>query len=225
MNKICKLSAIALLASSTSLMAQTFSGPYVGVSVSAAGFGTDASKNSTGVSAEGTATPNSGNGPVGAVFGLAALDVGYGIPVGKDMTIAIGATYTPLEADFSGKSNDASTGTSHTFTIKNPYTLYLMPTFEINKDAAFFVKGFYSKADVKATNLTRAPGDLEGYGGSAGLKVMLTKNAFIQAEASYTQFDSISATDTPTTRTGALRTYTAQDPELVEGRLTIGYKF
>ena len=44
MNKICKYSAIALLASSTSLMAQTFSGPYAGISASVAGFGTDANK-------------------------------------------------------------------------------------------------------------------------------------------------------------------------------------
>jgi hypothetical protein len=224
MNKICKLSAIALLASSTSLMAQTFSGPYAGISASVAGFGTDANKTSTGVGS-GTNNPNSGNGPVGAIFGLAAIDLGYGFPVGQGVTVAIGATYTPMEADFSGKSNDANTGTSHTFTIKNPYTIYIAPTFEINKDTAFFVKGVYSKADVKATNLTRSPDDLEGYGGAAGLKVMLNKNAYVQVEAAYTKFDSISATDTPTVNSGGLRTYTANDPELVEGRITIGYKF
>jgi len=224
MNKICKLSAIALLASSTSLMAQTFSGPYAGISASVAGFGTDASKTSTGVTATGT-NPNTGNGPVGAIFGLAAIDVGYGIPAGKGTTIAVGATYTPMEADFSGKSNDASSGQSHTFTIKNPYTVYIAPTFEINKDSAFFVKAVYSKADVKATNLTSAPSDLEGLGGAAGLKVMLTKNAYVQVEAAYTKFDSIKATDTAVTQTTNTRTYTANDPELVEGRITVGYKF
>ena len=227
MNKICKLGAVALLASSTSLMAQTFSGPYLGISASVAGFGTDASKTSTGqttVDAH-VGTSNNGNGPVGAIFGLGAIDLGYGFAVGQGTTIAIGATYTPMEADFSGRSNDASTGTNHTFTIKNPYTLYIAPTFEINKDTAFFIKGVYSKADVKATNLLRAPDDLEGYGGAAGLKVMLSKNAYVQVEAAYTQFDSISATDRPSTQTTNLRTYTAQDPELVEGRITVGYKF
>ena len=94
MNKICKLSAIALLASSTSLMAQTFSGPYAGISASVAGFGTDANKTSTGPTT--SANPNTGNGPVGAIFGLAAIDVGYGIPVGSGTTIAVGATYTPM---------------------------------------------------------------------------------------------------------------------------------
>ena len=226
MNKICKLSAIALLASSTSLMAQTFSGPYVGISASVAGFGTDANKKSTGQATvdNHVGTSNSGNGPVGAIFGLAAVDVGYGFAVGQGTTVAIGATYTPMEADFSGRSNDASTGTSHTFTIKNPYTLYIAPTFEINKDTAFFIKGVYSKADVKATGLTTAPQDLEGYGGAAGLKVMLTKNAYVQVEAAYTVFDSISATDTPSTQPTNTRTFTANDPELVEVRITVGYK-
>jgi len=219
MNKICKLSAIALLASSTSLMAQTFSGPYAGISASVAGFGTDASKTSTA-----SPTQGNGNGPVGAIFGLAAIDVGYGIPVSKGTTIAVGATYTPMEADFSGKSNDASSGQSHTFTIKNPYTVYIAPTFEINKDSAFFVKAVYSKADVKATNLTSSPSDLEGYGGAAGLKVMLTSNAYVQVEAAYTKFDSLRATDAAVVGTNT-RTYTANDPELVEGRITVGYKF
>jgi outer membrane protein W len=231
MNKICKLSAIALLASTTSLMAQTFSGPYVGVSVSAAGFGTDANKTSSVTTTTNT-SPNSGNGPVGAVFGLAALELGYGIPVAKDVTIAIGATYTPLEAELDGKSTDSSTGSStstrgstNKITIKNPYTIYIQPTFEINKDSAFFIKGFYSHADVDVTNVTSKPGDLEGYGGGAGLKVMLTKNAFIQAEASYTQFDSIKGTKAATNQSTVTRTITADDPSLVEGRITIGYKF
>ena len=219
MNKICKLSAIALLASSTSLMAQTFSGPYAGISASVAGFGTDASKTSTASPVNGN-----GNGPVGAIFGLAAIDLGYGIPVGKGTTFAIGATYTPMEADFSGKSNDNTSGQSHKFTIKNPYTVYIAPTFEINKDTAFFVKAVYSKADVKVTNLTSAPSDLEGYGGAAGLKVMLTSNAYIQVEAAYTQFDSLKATDASIVGSN-IRTYTANDPELVEGRITVGYKF
>jgi hypothetical protein len=231
MGKVCKLSAIALLASSTSLMAQTFSGPYAGVSVSAAGIGIEASKTNI----TNTSSTGDGNGPVGAVFGLAAFDIGYGIPGGKGTTIAIGATYTPMDADFDGKSTDASTGKSHKFTIKNPFTVYVAPTFEINKDSAFFVKAFYSHADVKVTNVTSGPGDLEGYGGSTGLKVMLTPNAFIQMEAAVTRFDDISATVASSTQaqtgaaTGALATstrkYVANDPTLVEGRITLGYKF
>ena len=222
MNKICKLSAIVLLASSTSLMAQTFSGPYVGVSGSIAGFATDATKTSSDNTSNGT-----GNGPVGKITPLAALDLGYGIPAGSGTTIAIGATYTPMKAELDGKGTDAARGQTHRFEIKDHFTIYVQPTFEINKDSAFFVKAFYAHADTSATNLTKAPGDLEGYGASTGLKVMLTKNAFVQVEAAYTKYDTLTATDTSIGGEGGAitRTYKAQDPELAEGRITVGYKF
>jgi len=241
MKKILSTSAIAgsLCLLGTSSFAQ-FVGPYAGISLSGAGFATDASKKSSNANSDGT-----GNGPVGAVFGLAAFDVGYSMPAGKGTTIALGATYTPLKADFTGKSNDSRTeatgsatrtGASHTFEIKDAYTIYLQPTFEINKDAAFFIKGFYSKADISTTNLTTSPRDLEGFGGSVGLQVMLTKNAFVRAEAAYTQFDSISATKLSTSgqtegltggssTTTITRTFTANDPEIVEGRITVGFTF
>jgi hypothetical protein len=222
MNKICKLSAIALLASSTSLMAQTFSGPYVGVSGSIAGFATDASKTSSD-----NTTNGAGNGPVGKITPLAALDLGYGIPAGSGTTIAIGATYTPMKAELDGKGTDNARGQTHKFEIKDHFTIYVQPTFEINKDSAFFVKAFYAHADTSATNLTKAPGDLEGFGGSTGLKVMLTKNAFVQVEAAYTKYDTLTATDTSIGGQGGsiTRTYKAEDPELAEGRITVGYKF
>ena len=66
---------------------------------------------------------------------------------------------------------------------------------------------------------------------------MLTKDAFIQVEAAYTQYDSISARIAETTsQVGGLlggesnkdpitRTFTAADPELMEGRITLGFKF
>ena len=225
MNKICKLSAIALLASSTSLMAQTFSGPYVGISGSIGGFATEASKTSADRS------DSTGDGPVGIVTPLAALDIGYGIPVGSGTTIAFGATYTPVKAELDGKGTDSTRGQTIKFEVKDHYTLYLQPTFEINKDSAFFVKAFYAHADTSTSNVTTPPGDLEGYGASAGLKVMLTKNAFIQVEAAYTKYDTLTATDAQIGGAGAgagtttTRTYKAEDPELAEGRITIGYKF
>jgi len=228
MKKILSTTAIAgsLCLLGTSAFAQ-FAGPYVGISVSSAGFGTEAAKTSSNANSTG-----SGNGPVGAVFPLAAIDLGYSVGAGKGTTFAIGATYTPLKADFDGKSNDTG-GLSHKFEIKNQYSIYVQPTFEINKDAAAFVKGFYSKADVKGTNLTRAPGDLEGYGASVGLRVMLTKDAFMQVEGVYTQYDTISATRTSvgTQQEGnnatatITRTFTAQDPKVAEGRITLGMKF
>jgi len=230
MKKILSTTAIAgsLCLLGTSAFAQ-FAGPYVGISASSAGFATEATKTSSNPNSTG-----SGSGPVGAIFPLAAIDLGYSIAAGKGTTFAIGATYTPLKADFNGRSNDTG-GLSHTFEIKNQYSIYVQPTFEINKDAAAFVKGFYSRADVSATNLTRAPDDLEGYGASVGLRVMLTKDAFMQVEGVYTQYDTISATRTSVGTqlqgvaeagvTNITRTFTAQDPKVAEGRVTLGVKF
>jgi len=66
---------------------------------------------------------------------------------------------------------------------------------------------------------------------------MLTKDAFIQVEAAYTTYDSISAQiaelqnqdrgtlGTESDKTAVTRTFTAADPELIEGRITLGFKF
>jgi len=68
---------------------------------------------------------------------------------------------------------------------------------------------------VSATNVTTAVPDLEGWGISGGLRVMLTKDAFIQTEAVYTKFDSVSVRDNSTLKSGATRTITTNDPTLI----------
>jgi len=234
MKKILSTTAIAtsLCLIGSSGFAQ-FVGPYVGASVSAAGIATDVSKTSSNNA--------NGNGSAGAVFGLGALDLGYSIGAGKGTTVAIGATYNPFKGEIEGKNatNAITAGTtSRTFTVKDAYTVYIQPTFEINKDASFFIKAFYAHADTSLSGTAvKKPGDLEGYGASAGLRVMLTKDAFIQVEAAYTQYDSISARIAETQQqVGGLaggeaskdlitRTFTATDPELMEGRITLGFKF
>jgi len=233
MKKILSTTAIAgsLCLLGTSAFAQ-FVGPYAGISISAAGVATEAKKTTSGDD------NNTANAPAGVVTPLAALDFGYSFGAGKGTSIAVGATYNPMKAEFDGA--ESSTGTnartsSRAFEVKDAYTVYIQPTFEINKDASFFVKAFYAHADtsLSGTAVTK-PGDLEGWGGSAGLRVMLTKDAFMQAEAAYTQYDSVTASIVETNRGSNLnaavqsavtRTYTASKPEVVEGRITLGFKF
>jgi len=232
MKKILNTTAIAgsLCLLGTSAFAQTFAGPYVALSGSMAGVATEGSKT---VGASG----NSGGASAGVITPLGALEIGYGIPADKTTTITVGASYIPFSADFTARSTSGATDSnsnagSRTFKVKDAYTVFVQPTFEINKDAAFFAKLFYSHADTSLSGTAVAkPGDLEGYGGALGLKVALTKNAFVQVEGSYTQFDSVtaqieevaaaSAGDT----TKVTRTFTASKPELVEGRITLGFKF
>ena len=64
--------------------------------------------------------------------------------------------------------------------------------------------------------------DVEGYGASVGLKTFLTPNAFVQAEVNYTEYDTISGRKT---NSAGKETTFSGDPKLVQGLITIGYKF
>ncbi len=48
---------------------------------------------------------NTGDAPAGVVTPLAAFDIGYSFAAGKGTTIALGATYNPMKAEFEGKSH------------------------------------------------------------------------------------------------------------------------
>ena len=83
MNKICKLSAIALLASSTSLMAQSksFEGASLGLSVSGIGVEVNGSGR--------TSAGNSSTGSLGKVAEIAAIDLSYGYAIGNNGIIQL----------------------------------------------------------------------------------------------------------------------------------------
>jgi len=214
MNKIVKLSAIALLASSTSLVAQTksFEGASVGIFAGAIGAEADGS-------VSGTAT--SGSGSLGKVSGIAGVDLSYGFAGGA---FAVGATYVPMKAKFgSGSGNDASSGTSITGELKDHYTIYIQPTYVVNKDAALFAKLAYAHADISTKNVTSASSDVEGWGYGLGLKTFLTPNAFVQVEGIYTDYDSIKGTKV-SPGTGSTTSVNA-DLKTVQALITLGYKF
>lgn len=228
MNKICKLSAIALLASSTSLMAQSksFQGASLGVSVSAIG----AEISGSGTTGTGSATTNSTTGSIGKIAEIAAIDASYGYVIGPNGLISVGATYTPGKAKAgSGRYTDGnSVGAQNgavNVELKNPYTVYIAPTYVISKDAAIYAKVGYSKVDVNvsatdAAALSKKPSDLEGVTYAIGSKTMLTPNLYLGVEASITDYDSISATKS----VDAANTITA-DVKVVQGVVALGYKF
>jgi hypothetical protein len=228
MNKICKLSAIALLASSTSLMAQSksFEGASLGVSVSAIG----AEISGSGTTGNGSATTNSTTGSIGKIAEIAAIDASYGYAIGPNGLISVGATYTPGKAKAgSGRYTDGnSVGAQNgavNVELKDPYTVYIAPTYVISKDAAIYAKVGFSKVDVNvsatdAAALTKKPSDLEGWTYAIGSKTMLTPNLYLGVEASITDYDSISATKSVDTTSNI-----TADVKVVQGVVTLGYKF
>ena len=242
MNKICKLSAIALLASSTSLMAQSKSFEGVSLGLSASAIGVEASGRTSN-------TRTSANGSIGKVAEIAAVDLSYGFTVGSNGLIQVGASYTPGKAKIgSGNFNDTSDPAvttrsrdddgSISLQVKDPYTIYIAPTYAISKDAAIYFKVGYSKADIETTAsgsaaLSAKPSDLEGMTYGIGSKTMLTPNFYLGVEANITDYDAVSATRAAVAQTGnegvgtgaqAARTIRA-DVKTVQGVITVGYKF
>ena len=227
MNKILKLSAIALLASSTSLMAQSknFAGASLGISVSAVGAEISGSSTS---SSGATAGANATSGSIGKVAEIAAIDASYGFAMGANSVFVVGATYTPGKAKAgSGSYTDNNTGGTDTGTlsveVKDPYTIYVAPTYVVGNNSALYAKLGYSKADVNvnATGgaaLTTKPNDLEGWTYAIGSKTLLTNNVYVGVEASVTDYDSISATR-------ATGVGISADAKVAQGTITLGYKF
>ena len=225
MNKILKLSAIALLASSTSLMAQSKSFEGVSLGLSASVVGAEVS----GSSASSSPGTRSSSGSIGKVAEIAAIDLSYGYPVSNNFLVAIGASYTPGKAKagtgtYTGDGTTGDTNGKLNLEISDPYTIYIAPTYAVSKDAALYAKLGYSKADVNVTatdsaSLSRKPGDLEGITYAIGSKILLNNNLYIGVEASLTEYDSISATRT----TGSVNVNA--DATVAQGTITLGYKF
>jgi hypothetical protein len=235
MYRIFKLSAVALLASSTSLWAQSksFSGPSLGISASA-----------IGIEADGSLTNSNGSkssGAIGKTTEIAAIDLSYGIAVGNNSVIQIGASYTPGKAKAgsgtytdnataSGGQVNAGTGNLN-LQVKDPYTIYIAPTYVVSKDSAIYVKVGYAKADVQANatggaELSKKPGDLEGTSYGIGSKTMLTPNLYLGVEANVTDYDRVSATTKLNAGAGGTSSKNVNaDVRTVQGIITLGYNF
>ena len=211
MNKILKLSAIALLASSVSAMAQK-SGTSIAV------FGATAGAE---VSASGGTSNNSGSGSgsVGKVTGIGGFDIGYNF----NPNFAIGATYIPMEAKIGSGTVD---GGSVSGKLKDHYTIYLEPAFVVNKDSSIYARVQYAHADLTLSGATGS-NKVEGWGAGIGLKTFLNANTFIRAEANYTEYDKISGTNvtTPGAPEGSTTTTVSGTPYLAQGIISIGYQF
>jgi hypothetical protein len=219
MNKILKLSAIALLATSTSLMAQSKS--FEGVSIGLFG-------SIVGAEVDGTVTDSNNavsSGTIGKVTPVAGIDASYTFATGSNGFIGVGATYLAGEAEFGLGTADSSNDATKTFKgkIKDHYSVYIQPGYALNKDSAVYGKLSYNHADFNITNAVRQPGDLEGWGYGIGLKTFLNANTFVQVEASYTEYDSLTATRTATGGTGLVTA--SGTPAIAAGTITIGYKF
>jgi hypothetical protein len=212
---------------------KSFEGPSLGLSVS--GIGVE-------VSGSGTNSNNSrSTGSLGKVAEIAAIDLSYGVAVGNNGVIQIGASYTPGKAkagsgtytdNATASGGQANAGTGNlSLEVKDPYTIYIAPTYVVSKDSAIYAKFGYAKADINTSatggaSLSRKPGDLEGISYGIGSKTMLTPNLYLGVEANITDYDSVTATTLLNAGDGGTSSKTINaDVKTVQGMITLGYKF
>ena len=141
---------------------------------------------------------------------IPGVDLNYGFAMGNNFVLGIGATYDFSKTKTGGfTSNYLINGEDATFTIdsnlKNHYSLYIQPTYVINKDSAMFAKvgRHYAKSSVKSAGGFNFEGvtvgllgddktvskNIEGWGFGLGLKTFLTSNLFVQFEGGIVEYD------------------------------------
>ena len=233
MIKIKKIIPTALLLTSISSVALADNW-NVGASVSYGNIDGTASDtqldNRTGTTVDQTRGAKSGD----ADFPFASIFLEYAKSMNKDLDIIFGLDYVPVKAEIDSKSfADTSLEASTTATgtrkakleLENYATLYLQPTYKIGGGTAVFGKVGYIHGDVKISGSNTATGStinatdtLNGYVVGLGVQHNINKNVFVRLEGSYTDHDSVTATDSKSTK------FTA-DSEIIAGKLSIGYSF
>ena len=228
MKKILKLSAIALLATSTTLMAQ-MTGPSVAVSVSHMKASTDGTQSANAPAASGTVSRN---------FNIAALNFDYSTKLDNSWTNSIGIDYIPFKGKIGDQSRTdtdqqgtAGAPTSVTGTnsakgeLKNHFTVYVEPTYLINPTNGIYAKVGYMHSDLKITSanitgsaLTDNNISVHGVQYGVGYKGAIDKNLYVKAEYTVSNYASIDATSDSGNK------FTA-NPETKNYTLSLGYTF
>jgi opacity protein-like surface antigen len=172
---------------------------------------------------------------------IPGLDLNYGFAAGNNFVIGVGATYDfsktktgGFNSDFTINSEDAAFTLDTT--LKNHYSLYVQPTYVINKDSAMFAKvgRHYAKSTTTADgNFVSFMGDetsfsknVQGWGYGLGLKSFLTNNLFVQAEAGVVSYDKV---DLPfmdgADDLDAGNTHSSIKQKTTSATISVGYKF
>jgi outer membrane immunogenic protein len=220
MNKIAKLSAASLLLASVSIpaLADNYN---IGLSGAYGNFEASGSQTKDGIKKN-----QSGD----AEFPFASIFVEYNKTMSKEWDVAFGLDYIPFSAEIDSRSetdtNDSTTGTrSATLDLKNHFTAYVQPSYNLGNGLAVFGKIGYSHADleVSSKNLSgngtlNKDDDLEGYLVGLGVQKNIDKTMFVRLEANYTDYDTV-------TYTNSSGTVFSADPELWIAKISIGKSF
>ena len=176
-----------------------------------------------------------------ANFPFASIFAEYNVVIDKSWTMILGLDYIPISTEIEDTSkadtnlsgggagsgsNLSTTGTKKAkLELENHATLYLQPTYSLGGGLSVFGKVGYSHADLQVTSSNTSTSstlnkkdDLEGYLVGFGVQKNIDKNTFVRFEANYTDYDTVTYTDTNNTK------FTAE-PELYSAKISIGKSF
>lgn len=170
-----------------------------------------------------------------ANFPFASIFAEYNVVIDKSWNMILGLDYIPISTEIEDTSkadtNLGAAGASTTGTkkakleLENHATLYLQPTYSLGGGLSVFGKVGYSHADLEVTSSNTSTSstlnkkdDLEGYLVGFGVQKNIDKNTFVRFEANYTDYDTVTYTDTNSTK------FTAE-PELYSAKISIGKSF
>jgi opacity protein-like surface antigen len=224
MNKIAKLSAASLLLASVSIPALAdnynigLSGAYGNFEASGSQTKDSVKKNQSG----------------DAEFPFASIFVEYNKTMSKEWDVAFGLDYIPLSTEIDSRSEtntdltESTTVTgsrSATIDLRNHFTAYIQPSYNLGNGLAVFGKVGFSHADLKVTSANLSgkgtlnkDDTLEGYLAGIGIQKNIDKTMFVRFEANYTDYDTVTYTNSSGTQFSA-------DPELWTAKISIGKSF
>ena len=148
-----------------------------------------------------------------------------------NLNVALGLDFIPLTAEIDKLGG--GDGTDATVEVGNQITLYVQPSKELSNGLKVFGKLGYSRMSVDITDITRqattagtastdkaTSKDLDGVTVGLGIEKSVSAGPFdfIRLEASYTDYDSISHTNSNSKKLTA-------DADLTAINLSIGKKF
>ena len=224
MKKIAKLSAASLLLASVSIpaLADNYN---IGLSGAYGKFEASGSQVKDGITKN-----QSGD----AEFPFASIFVEYNKTMSKEWDVAFGLDYIPLSTEIEDRSdtqtnnmtsNDVTGTRNAKLDLKNHLIAYIQPSYNLGNGLAVFGKVGYSHADleIKTTNLSNSgtlnkKDDLEGYLVGIGMQKNIDKTLFVRLEANYTDYDSVTYTNSSGTVINA-------NPELWTAKISIGKSF
>jgi opacity protein-like surface antigen len=224
MNKITKLSTASFLLTSFSITALA-DNYNIGLSGAYGNFEASGSETKDGITKNKSGDSN---------FPFASIFVEYNKTMSKEWDVAFGLDYIPFSAEIDSRSqansdrngeNVVTGNRSATIDLKNHLTAYIQPSYNLGSGLAVFGKAGFSHADLKISSsglssdgTLNNDDKLQGYLAGIGIQKNIDKTMFIRFEGNYTDYDTVTYTNSEGTR------FTA-DPELWTAKISIGKIF